>query len=85
MMTPARQQVGWQPQWTVPCVLAGLCLLGLGVLGGMLAERLRFDVKRAAILTELDATSRQLRGRLMLIERSTSDRSSLASPHTEPQ
>jgi hypothetical protein len=48
-----------------------LYVLGVGFLGGMLSERMRFDVKRTVILAELDAAVAEAHGRLMALERLT--------------
>jgi hypothetical protein len=51
--------------------VVGLYLLGVGVLTGMLIERIRFDEARSVLLTELDRDAHRLRERLMAIERET--------------
>ena len=51
--------------------VVGLYLLGLGVLTGMLIEKIRFDEARSGLLTELDQDSQRLHERLMAIERET--------------
>jgi hypothetical protein len=47
------------------CVYLG----GVGFLSGILVERVRFDLQRAAVLTRLAATEKRLHVRLMDIER----------------
>jgi hypothetical protein len=47
------------------CVYLG----GVGFLSGILVERMRFDLQRAAVLTHLAATEKRLHARLMDIER----------------
>jgi hypothetical protein len=49
--------------------LGGLYLGALGFLSGMLVERMRFDVQRAATLRRLAATEDRLHARLMRLER----------------
>ena len=53
--------------WTV-AGLAALYLLGLGFLGGMTAERFRFDAERTMILARLTLATMQAKQRLMLLE-----------------
>lgn len=55
-----------------PVLAAGLGLYFalLGFLGGMLVERFRFDQRRADVVTALTAAERQVRSRLMDLERS---------------
>jgi hypothetical protein len=54
----------------VAAVGVGLYVAGLGFLGGMLTERLRFDQRRAEVLRALGAAERQVHARLMDLERS---------------
>jgi hypothetical protein len=49
--------------------LGCLYLGGLGVLSGMLLERMRFDVQRAAVLSRLAAAEVRLHAHLMDLER----------------
>jgi hypothetical protein len=51
--------------------VVGLYLLGVGVLTGMLIERIRFDEARSVLLTRLDQDAHRLRERLMAIEGET--------------
>jgi hypothetical protein len=46
-------------------------MTGLGFLSGMVVERVRFDVRRNAVLTKLSEAGQQLHGRLMDLERLT--------------
>src|SRR5206468_5240257 len=55
------------PIWTV-AGLAALYLRGLGFLGGMTAERFRFDAERTMILARLTRATMQAKQRLMLLE-----------------
>jgi hypothetical protein len=48
--------------------LVGVYLLGMGFLGGIIASAIRFDQRRAVILSDLDDTSTRVRGKLMLLE-----------------
>jgi hypothetical protein len=59
-------QATWR-HWTI-AGLAALDLLGLGFLGGMTAERIRFDAERTMILTRLTLATKQTKQRLMLLE-----------------
>ena len=49
--------------------LAAFYLVSLGFLGGMAAERMRFDVARSEILTRLTEATSRVKGRLMMFER----------------
>ncbi len=51
--------------------IVGCYLLGMGVLTGMLIERIRFDQSRSALLTQLENDTRTLHQRLIAIERET--------------
>jgi hypothetical protein len=51
------------------CVAIGLYLLGLGFLGGMVAERMRFDQERTAVLDRYNDKIREWHQFRMLIER----------------
>jgi hypothetical protein len=46
-------------RWTVLGVLTGLYLVGLGMLGGMVSERLRFDAARTRIVSQLEEATRR--------------------------
>jgi hypothetical protein len=48
-----------------------LYTLGVGFLTGVVSERMRFDVKRAALLTELGAAIAEVHGRQMALEGAT--------------
>ena len=52
-------------------VIVGLYLLGVGVLTGMLVERVRFDESRSVLFTQLEDDTHKLHERLMAIERET--------------
>jgi hypothetical protein len=51
------------------CVALGLYLLGLGFLGGMAAERIRFDQARTAVLDRYNDKIREWHQFRMLVER----------------
>ena len=59
-------QTNWR-QWAI-AGLAAVYLLGLGFLGGMTVERIRFDAERTMILTRLTLATMQTKQRLMLLE-----------------
>jgi hypothetical protein len=50
---------------------ASLYLMILGFLAGVVAERVRFDARRAAVLSRLTAAEHQMRARLMDLEGET--------------
>jgi hypothetical protein len=52
-------------------VILSLYLLGVGVLTGMLIERVRFDESRSVLFTQLEDDTHKLHERLMAIERET--------------
>ncbi len=52
--------------------IVGAYLLGVGFLGGMIASAIRFDQRRAAILSDLEDTSARVHARLMLLEHDAS-------------
>ena len=52
-------------------VIVGLYLLGVGVLTGMLVERVRFDESRSVLFTQLEDDTHKLHERLIAIERET--------------
>jgi hypothetical protein len=52
-------------------VIVSLYLLGVGVLTGMLIERVRFDESRSVLFTQLEDDTHKLHERLMAIERET--------------
>ena len=47
----------------------GLYAIAVGFLAGMLLERVRFDLERAAVLTRVTMAEQRLHTRLMEIER----------------
>jgi hypothetical protein len=49
--------------------VAGLYLLGVGFLSGMIVDRVRFDESRSALLARLGEDSHTMHERLMAIER----------------
>ena len=51
--------------------IVGCYLLGLGILTGMLIEKIRFDESRSVLLTEIDHDRQRLHERLIAIERET--------------
>ena len=56
-----------------PRQLAGACMLGLyllvmGFLGGMIVSAIRFDQRRAVMLSKLDDASTRVHAKLMLFE-----------------
>jgi len=55
-----------------------LYLVGIGFVSGIAVERMRFDGKRAALLTRLTSAQARLHGHVMDLERLTERRSSLA-------
>ena len=58
-----------KPQKTLVAIAFGVYLLGLGFLGGMAAERIRFDQRRTAVLDRYNDTIREWHQSRMLIER----------------
>jgi hypothetical protein len=50
-------------------VVVGLYLLSLGVLTGILVERIQFDETRSVLLTKLEEDTQKLHEELMAIER----------------
>jgi hypothetical protein len=50
-------------------VVLGLYLLSLGVLTGILVERIQFDETRSVLLTKLEEDTQKLHEELMAIER----------------
>lgn len=51
--------------------LVAVYLVGLGGLGGMAVERMRFDVKRIAVIREYEEATARVRARLMALEGGT--------------
>jgi hypothetical protein len=47
---------------TIPGIGVGLFLLGLGVVGGMAVDRIRFEPRRAALLAEVEAVIKANQG-----------------------
>ena len=58
-----------KPQKTLVAIAFGVYLLGLGFLGGMAAERIRFDQRRTAVLDRYNDTIREWHEFRMLTER----------------
>src|SRR5262249_5316691 len=56
-------------------LLIGLYLLGLGALLGVIAERMRFDQRRASVLARYEALLNARRAAMMTIERDVAQRS----------
>ena len=52
-------------------VIVSSYLLGVGVLTGMLIERVRFDESRSVLFTQFEEDTHKLHERLMAIERET--------------
>ena len=52
--------------------VAGLYLLGVGFLSGMIIDRIRFDETRSGLLARLEEDSHTVHERLMAIEREES-------------
>jgi uncharacterized membrane protein (Fun14 family) len=50
-------------------IVVGVYLLSLGVLTGILVERVRFDEARSVLLTKLEEETQTLHEELMTIER----------------
>ena len=48
--------------------VVGVYLLGMGFLGGIIVSAIRFDQRRAVILSDLEDTSTRVRAKLMLLE-----------------
>jgi hypothetical protein len=71
------QAPGHQPRWArvVLGIGIGLYLLVLGGLGGTVAERMRFDYRRDAVLARYDALLRARNAGWMAIERDVAQRS----------
>ena len=49
--------------------IVGVCLFSVGLLSGMLFDRIRFDASRTVVLKELDEHKHRLNQRLMAMER----------------
>ena len=49
--------------------IVGVCLFSVGLLSGMLFDRIRFDASRTVFLKELDEHKHRLNQRLMAMER----------------
>jgi hypothetical protein len=49
--------------------IVGVYLFSVGLLSGILLNRVRFDVSRAALLKQLDEHTHRLQQRLMAMER----------------
>lgn len=57
-------------RWTILGVVGGVYLVGLGVLAGIMAERVRFDGVRGRILRELDQATQRAHAHAMAREHS---------------
>ena len=53
---------------TAVFALGCLCTAGLGFLSGMVSERMRFDQRRSAVISDLSKTEQRLHSRLMDLE-----------------
>jgi hypothetical protein len=53
---------------TTVFALGCLCTAGLGFLSGMVTERVRFDQRRSAVISDLSKTEQRLHRRLMDLE-----------------
>lgn len=60
------------PRLLICAGIVGAYLLGMGVLGGMIVSAIRFDQRRAVILSELEDTAARVRAKLMLLEHDAS-------------
>ncbi|HYB44713.1 MAG TPA: hypothetical protein VEL75_23255 [Candidatus Methylomirabilis sp.] len=69
---------------TVLAIGIGLYLLVLGGLGGTLAERIRFDLRREPVLARYDALLRARNAGLMAIELDSAQRSGPARGDLAP-
>jgi len=56
-------------RWTILNGVLGLYLAGLGFLGGIVAERIRFDTQRKVVLQRFDEAVRQWHAYLITLER----------------
>ncbi len=63
-----RAATGKRPGWKVFGVGLSLYLLGLGFLGGIAAERIRFDLRRAETLRRYDEIVRRWHAYLVRLE-----------------
>jgi hypothetical protein len=54
--------------------VAGIYLLGLGFLAGIMVDRMRFDARRSATLRELEEAEQRVRARLMGVEMGIANR-----------
>ena len=59
------------PRRVLLALVAGLYLVGLGIAGGIVTERFRFDHARASRLAELDTLTSRVRAHLMMLEKET--------------
>ena len=57
-----------QTRWSTVRGALAVYLLALGLLGGILVERVRFDRSRTAVLERYDAAVRDLKAQRMAIE-----------------
>ena len=56
------------PRQLVGAGLVGTYLLGMGFLSGMIVSHIRFDQRRADVLSQFDDASTRVRAKLMLFE-----------------
>ncbi len=71
-------------KWRWMVLGGGLYLAGLGFLGGIVAERVRFDAQRAAVLHRYDEAVRQWQAYLTKVEQEGSlDRAPSAAEEAE--
>lgn len=59
-------------RWAILGGSFGVYLIGLGFLGGIVAERVRFDHRRSAVLSRYDEALRKSHAHLMQLEKATS-------------
>jgi len=70
-------------RWWILGGALGLYLIGLGFVGGIAADRIRFDRQRTAVLTRYDEAVRQWHTYLMQLELTpTGEREASAAPWT---
>ncbi len=60
-----------KPRYVAGACVLGVYLLGMGFLGGTIYSAMRFDERRAVILSELEHTSSRVRAKLMRLEHDT--------------
>ena len=65
-------------RWTIAGIALGIYLLALGFLGGLMAERIRFDNERRVILHRYEEAVRKWQAYLIKVEQRTmAERSSV--------